>query len=457
MGFNICINVKEVKRNRKRKLHIGSDIVRELIFISHATPNDNEFAVWLATKLELLGYKVWVDVKELSPAVDFWSTIERTIREDTIKFVFVATKESTSGNRDGVMKELAVADRIKRNIDEFIIPVRVDDMNYNDFPSEILRLNAINFNGNWAKGLADLIEYFEDQNVPKMLESLNTIEIVNRWIGLKATISNRILVRDEFYSSNLFPIELPSFIYAYKDNEVQESLNRLHISRKRLKNIVFTFACVSCLEYENNCTLTYEKIDLQKALSREAGINVIFGNEIKNFHNICTELINKSVSDFFFKRGMRRYRPGDNKNTKVVCYFPLGVKSKRNSKSREMQLSGRRKQNFWHYGLSAYFTQYPQNALLVKWHLVFTDSKGNELSDASQITARRSKGRTFFNKQWSDLLKTAIYYLAQGNNEIIIDPCCTFNSMQVKTQSISYISHVGYDEPKDEEVIDDDE
>ena len=48
--------------------------MKDTIFISHATPTDNIFAAWLATKLELCGYKVWVDLNDLAPSVDFWNT-----------------------------------------------------------------------------------------------------------------------------------------------------------------------------------------------------------------------------------------------------------------------------------------------------------------------------------------------------------------------------------------------
>ncbi len=131
--------------------------MRNKIFISHATPDDNEFAAWLATKLELHGYDVWVDINELNPAADFWKTIESTIRNEAVKFLFVATKISTSGTRDGVIKELAVADQIRKNIDpEFIVPLRADDVSYGDFSVEIIRLNAIDFYDNWATGLIKL-------------------------------------------------------------------------------------------------------------------------------------------------------------------------------------------------------------------------------------------------------------------------------------------------------------
>lgn len=117
--------------------------MKDTIFISHATPTDNIFATWLATKLELCGYKVWVDLNDLAPSVDFWNTIDQTIRNDAVKFIFVMSNASIDPNRDGVQKELAVADKIRRQNPNFIVPVRIDNVSYNDLPVEILRLNAI--------------------------------------------------------------------------------------------------------------------------------------------------------------------------------------------------------------------------------------------------------------------------------------------------------------------------
>ena len=79
--------------------------MKDTVFISHATPDDNIFAAWLATKLELCGYKVWVDLNNLNPSVDFWETIDKTIRENTIKFIFIASKTSCDARRDGIKKE----------------------------------------------------------------------------------------------------------------------------------------------------------------------------------------------------------------------------------------------------------------------------------------------------------------------------------------------------------------
>ena len=81
------------------------NFMRNKIFISHATPDDNDFTRWLALKLIALGYEVWCDILFLDKGGDFWKDINNAIREDSIKFLLVTS--SISVNREGVLKELA--------------------------------------------------------------------------------------------------------------------------------------------------------------------------------------------------------------------------------------------------------------------------------------------------------------------------------------------------------------
>ena len=60
---------------------------RLTIFISHATPEDNKFSVWLAVRLMSFGYDVWCDQFNLSKGGDFWVEIEKQIRNKTCKFL----------------------------------------------------------------------------------------------------------------------------------------------------------------------------------------------------------------------------------------------------------------------------------------------------------------------------------------------------------------------------------
>lgn len=55
---------------------------RCLVFISHANPEDNEFASWLGTRLTAAGYKVWADVLNLLGGETFWRDIGNAIKEE---------------------------------------------------------------------------------------------------------------------------------------------------------------------------------------------------------------------------------------------------------------------------------------------------------------------------------------------------------------------------------------
>ena len=64
------------------------------IFLSHATPEDNEFTRWLAAKLSIAGYDVWCDFDELKGGDIHWDKIETTIRHDSYRLIAVVSPAS---------------------------------------------------------------------------------------------------------------------------------------------------------------------------------------------------------------------------------------------------------------------------------------------------------------------------------------------------------------------------
>lgn len=212
--------------------------MKDTIFISHATPTDNIFATWLATKLELCGYKVWVDLNDLAPSVDFWNTIDQTIRNDAVKFIFVMSNASIDPNRDGVQKELAVADKIRRQNPNFIVPVRIDNVSYNDLPVEILRLNAIDFYNDWAKGLETLLKYLNDENIVKVMSNTDSQHYIDRWFSSQTKLRSQTVDNEDEYCSNLFALDLPESVFIYKREDVEEALTTRHIPMKKNKKVI---------------------------------------------------------------------------------------------------------------------------------------------------------------------------------------------------------------------------
>ena len=78
--------------------------MRDMLFISHANPEDNEFTRWLALRLAGEGFPVWCDLTQLLGGEDFWTDIEDAIRRRTAKFLYVLSTHSNP--KPGPLAEL---------------------------------------------------------------------------------------------------------------------------------------------------------------------------------------------------------------------------------------------------------------------------------------------------------------------------------------------------------------
>src|SRR3954468_23737334 len=107
--------------------------MKDMLFISHANPEDNEFARWIALKLAAHGYPVWCDLTKLLGGEVFWDDIEDAIRQRTVKFLYVLSR--TSNQKRGPRNELAVALGMQRaeKLKDFVIPLWVDSLSPGEF------------------------------------------------------------------------------------------------------------------------------------------------------------------------------------------------------------------------------------------------------------------------------------------------------------------------------------
>ncbi len=140
---------------------------RNLLFISHANPEDNDFSLWLSLRLAREGYPTWCDLTRLLGGEDFWVDIEDVLRNHTTKFLFVLSRNSNQ--KTGPLQELYLAQSVARKFDlkDFIIPLRIDDIPYGDINIQLNRLNAIDFHEGWAPGLGRILEKLELDGVQK--------------------------------------------------------------------------------------------------------------------------------------------------------------------------------------------------------------------------------------------------------------------------------------------------
>lgn len=171
-------------------------IKRETIFICKATPEDDEFVLWLAPRLEAAGYNVFADILVLLGGDRWRNEITETLQDKSIKML-LCCRDSTL-KKDGVREEIGIAKDLARQLEDprFIIPLRLEKFKK---LFGIGELQYIDFIGGWAHGLRNLLDTLEKQGVPRSIDQT----IVNPdWENYKRRSSISIKKSPEVLTSN---------------------------------------------------------------------------------------------------------------------------------------------------------------------------------------------------------------------------------------------------------------
>ena len=391
--------------------------MRDSIFISHATLGDeekgldNDFALWLYLRLVGIGYRVWCDLKKLPGGEDFWDEIEHEIRDNTVKYLYVLS--GISNHREGTLKELAVALKIKKQLSDphFIIPLQIDkSLSYDDINIEMIRLNSVNFKEGWAKGLENLLERFAEDGVPKP-ETTNYSEVANIWqttfLGNK-----KAMEKEEIYESNWFPIvELPETLYFHKFGDLVPLHNlplwECRFPTAKYKEYLATFTTHHDFE---NVIEGVRKYDTAETTSikvsdilRENSHNGFIGND--NGRALLIQLLNITLQRFFVCKGLRHYSMS---NKKKAYWFEQGTLEK--DKTHKVLMVGKMKYGKetrinWHFGVSSSVRLVSENYFVLSSHIIFTwNGKKLITADSIQHKCRRKQGKDWWNRHWRDKL-----------------------------------------------------
>ncbi len=422
------------------------DKPKQTIFISHATPEDNLFVLWIASRLSVLGYSVWVDLKNLSGGEDSWSKIEKVIRQETVKLVFVVSNQSIK--KQGTLNELALADRLK--IDNFIVPIKIDKVPPKEFPAEIIRKNCLDFSDSWADGLTELLKAFEQDAVSKS-DTADQGVISSLESSLNFNNNRLIKNKHETYFSNWFEFELPENIHVYQiENPDSLNLENVPYQVKFENDYIISFACPECLQEVLKFT-QHESIVSDRFLdSRDYQLSqrdVV----IKDISNKAIELLNQCFSAFMLSKGLAQYELANG-----VCFFIPWKSSdellypKANLKRygrRPIQLVGKNLNLNWHFAIEGNAFFHPVSAFAVSYHIVFTEN-GFLVDKAKQHSRRRSLGSGWYNKKWRDLLLGFDLWLAEEGAATINLPVCKHFSVNLNTSPIAFQSYIGYIDPE---------
>lgn len=436
--------------------------MRESLFISHATPQDNEFTAWLNSRLQRLGYKTWCDLRGLKGGEsDFWLSIEKEIRHNSIKYLLVLSKNTFL--KDGVLDEFEFARSIAKEYEllDFIIPLRIEDVPYNARIG-LNRFNQIDFS-NWSEGLSQLIEKLDSDSIPQS-NNIEFADLVQNYNKLLKINSFGIQNRTELHYSTFWEISnTPKYLYVFPFyNETQakhiETINKIMPLIRHGNNII-------SFEQQLDFSLLYSKAELNPTSVTKIEIQkVLLGTyfcdkypTLQDCEYLLKRLFNRCLHLFLKDRGLYWYELSNKSN---CYYFPKDLI--RNNKTtfayhnrkKTKNVLGKYFSSYWHFALSFKTRLHPFVCYSLKTHIVFSNDGRSIWENKDKLhKARRKKGKNMFNEEWRDQLFSFLSGLKDNDNEIIIP----FSSIENTSMSIltkQYESTVGYTEPKSKARID---
>lgn len=404
-------------------------MARDTIFICHATPDDNDFVRWLGARLTGHGYKVWADMFGLKGGTPFWNTIEDALREHARKVIYVASKASVDPKRQGVRNELSVADAVRKALDDpaFIIPVRLDDVAFSDFPILVHQLNALDFSQGWGKRLIDLLDTLETANVPRT-DHDQTAEF-ERWRQDAVKTAALVNHEPEPVLTSLSPINaLPREVRYLKHNAdpaaITQALRANGIPFAPFYQLLITLADLD----EVNAALPTPMV---AELRAQTPLETFLSGEVPEVttprradaSNIATTLLRQHVERHLMQRGLKALP----QRGSSAFYFPDGLvpnnkvpytaASGRRTNKNVVGRSERNKVN-WHLGMKVSVVLGPPAFVRFKPYVAFSDDGQTAIADPKRTSPiRRRFCKNWWNQHWRQLQEAFAVWLAEGQAE----------------------------------------
>lgn len=440
--------------------------MRQTLFISHSSPEDNLFVRWLSSRLQLMGYKTWCDLERFKGGErDFWGRLETAIRDDSCKFLLVVSRHSMMS--DGVLKEFHFAEQVAKemNIKDFVFPMWLEKVPYT-IRIGLSIYNKFNFETNWAKGLQHLIEKLAEDGVQRQEAIINNTFLDS----VRLPIDYQVTKKKERYYTNWWPIEeLPETIFYFQfEKEIQAKAIFKEFRKYPLHrhgNILLTFqssipTSVSKGNPERDFFEDGSQIDIAVSPIRTGRISI---SEIMNEsyesdllsardgENILKRLLWKGFALLMRSKRLSQYQMS---NKSVCFYYPTGVVNKNKTTihyrkyKKSKNLVGKHIDSIWHFGVSCKVQLSPLPSFVLKSHIVFSYDGIKIWEEAGKLhTARRKKGKTWFNEHWRDQLMAFLNTMSNDSEEVRMDLSDEF-IIHLPLLTKSYLADFGYHEPK---------
>ena len=414
---------------------------RQALFISHASPEDNAFTIWLGAKLAAAGYEVWADVLRLTGGDDWQRKLEDALRNRACKVLLAANQKSVE--KQGVRNEIQIASDVAKKIGDtrFIIPLKLGPF---DAPFLIAHAQYIDFSHGWSSGLHELLTALQDEyKVPLSSEPSTAI-----WSSLQAMHGRQLEQRPEQLVSNWLRVRnLPDVIHYYRNAELRSSEVMLSSPR-----VPYGDGFVTCEEHTIPGASKALLSDVLSVGWPELGIANI------EMRKIFTRLANEGMELFLKSRGLHSFEMangqlawwfgGDTPDTRFAFDWG-GVKG-----SRVLRGASEKRKVQWHFGVTSQYRTGLVPYFRLRTRLLFSEDGKTALPGKRTHRMRRSFAKGWRNARWRDMLLAFLFWLSNGESLIRLQ-LAPESDIKVELPPLMFVSPVSVSEGEGEDVDED--
>lgn len=410
---------------------------RDVIFLSHAMPEDTEFAAWLGMQLANAGYRVWSEATQLIGGERFWADIEDAF--DTVIGKTVVVVSGVTRNKNGVLDEIeraaATAERLGVEHSDFIVPVAVAPLKRSDMPIQLGRQNVIQFHPSWAEGLGRLLKRLAKDNFPMGA----TPSAVGAWVANWFEGRHRVIESDtELMTNTLGVVALPERVRFYNVGVAADALK--HIPEKiGIPSVINGALLVTFAAQDEVRELLGPEIALSVRAdvsiedfldaTPEKGAPIVLRRDASNH---VVNMLRQAWDRFCSARGLYRLELSSGRGG---WFLPLGMVDGQfvrfvdfDGKARKRYLYGVKTKKVdgervvsmhWHYAPRLQFALGDVDEAHVEAHVAFTINGRELLGDPDKAhKIRRSFCKSWFNEQWRTLHLAYFAFLSDGTERI---------------------------------------
>jgi hypothetical protein len=422
---------------------------RNIVFISKATPEDDEFVLWLAPRLEAEGYTVFADILALEPGDRWRKRVTNTLHDEAVKMLLCCRDESL--DKEGVQEEIGIGSDLVKELNDprFIIPLRLKKFKK---VFGIGELQYVDFVGSWANGLRELLESLERQGVPQKPDAA----INPSWGSYMRRLSLKVESAPEVLTTNWLRVaSIPDVIRYYQPPGAIDhaAMERTCTECAAPANVYlrgfFCFATPEEVARDFEAVGKFEVhsehnvLELMERGSRSPNILP------KEARNMVSAMFRRAWENMCASKGLYRYLYSKQLGYHAAeAQVPLGKRIPwgRKGERRSSMLRNRAGGRVWQYGVSASPNGWPFWHFKLKARVVFAEQAGKGMGSVfddvlRQHSLRRTVCKGWRNKAWHGRLMAFTEMLSEGADFIEL-PLSPSVSMKLDARPLEVVAPV---------------